>query len=717
MQVIRLCLIVCRCAALALLFGLALERSASAQDNKGPGTGFRIALNLEGDPGDFPSHVCVISVAREGITLDRNRDSQISLSVPEPEIRSRTGEPDQRGPKGGEAIGVSCLDERGPCEPKISIPRDTDNHRLVCAKNTRETKQPWRVAVIHLREVRYDGGTASANLSPIDQPRLDGNVVTLSVRSVISKAKTIDLVGAVIGGHYAESSYRPMETDSAKIALGEAAPSVRGIMRLPLIPRCRTHEIVLPPGTREVSARAHLETGREPFSCDVHLDTSRQFKMRIPYVAERTTKRVVVVASDDRGATSARYTGTWIDFEPPPAIELKHTMVRFSWKRDCLYPKTVSCPAVTVVSTGLACRSAPSGSAPDVCDYVCGSVETGKTRRAQRPGAGGRAARYEPQFSMPARLRFARPKSDEAWEDTLAYGNQLLSGFVSAADRRVDVSLRRWGTSEEVSRLLHRRAAGIEWLVVRGPTGTEHYVRPEPDSAARLWIPGVSCGDVFSFRIVGERAYHDDEVKVTEGVIEFPHPESQEIIFLRDIALGGIADLARRNPAFPAGDEWELDWFGFVRGVVGLRPRGTAVQIELRASFMLGSHLYYPLRAPGELAAAPHSEDVLFSRSMLEAGVFWIAWPKVHLGGSAGLAVSAPIWSDDFRRAGAPQPALTWGLAGRYLFTRRTSVELGQRFIYRDLNYTFSTDFRGAPTWSTTASLPVQLELGLRIAL
>lgn len=687
----------------------------------------KIVINLDGPAGDFPSHLCVITVAAPTAAKTVSSGKKIPLDAIDEQIRGATGDrPKTKEFSGADAAG--CVSEAGACAPSFEVPEEKKpdgallEHYVLCAKNQRVTRagEGLRVVVAHLREIRFANDQLEL-LSIMEKPRLDGNVATLSVRPGTKNTGAIHLVGAIVGGHYAVSGYQSLATESRGAAEArDSLPIVNGLLRLPLTLRCDEHEVELPPAVITSAATVTLSEGSTKLGeCKASVDASRRFKMSLPYLPGTALKTLRVQTGDAKEHTLAKYGRTWVEPRPPPVVALQHLAVSLSWERDCLYPFNESdgltCPNATILGAGLECTGKPRASAPDdpdqrpkVCSYICDSTAVDAAPHRAK------GERRSIHFSLPARVRFQRPGSDEVWEEELSYGNQILSGYVASSDRHVDVDLSLWGSAEEIGAITSRPAARLEWIAVRGPTGTEHFVAPK--ALQRLGVPGVRCGDVLSYRMLGDREYTDGYITVNHGKLSFPRPEEREQIFFSGLGFGGGGAVPMTPIAYESQGIYivPVEPFVTVRGIVGLRPPGAEYSGELRLSVMVGPHSYFPITDSAITLTEREWEQVAYARYALDLALWWTPNASFYVGIGPGLMVGSPFTRKHLVRVGAPQPSFSPALVARYRVSRQVSFEATLRVSLHENVYVFNTDFKRSPQVQTFPTHPFLFDLTLR---
>ena len=535
--------------------------------------------------------------------------------------------------------GAGCVGDVAGCEPAFSLKRERptpaapQQRFIACKANTQPgAGRRAQVAVLEIRAYRNDAGEEAIELPEVSKLSVPGGKVTFEV----SEAKRAAIVSAnVVGGHYAPAPGR----DVAE------AREVR------LEPLCQTHEIVVPPATgiREIGVAFDGGAG-EPSECTEHLGASRRFKMSLPFSASRTLKTLKVTTGDRRRGTFARYEGTWTDERAPAVVTLRSTAVSFTWQRDCLYPDVggaLVCPIAQIADAGLPCSPGVphrGRDVPDTCTYVC---DPGAPRERSREANAQTPAPTVP-FDLPTRVLFRRPGSDETWQIALGYGGQELIGFVAAADRHVDVDLSLWGGAGSIDEIRSRRAARIQWVAIRGPTGDEHYVAPALHQ--RVSLPGVRCGDQLGYRPVGEREYGETHVKVEGGRIRLERPEQQEELLITglSVGVGGVFPIVSARSGSERFD-LPIEPVVVARGALGVRPPGRALALELRGSFMFGPRRYFPIADPSSTTRA--HEDVPDARFGIDPVVWWTFASQIHVGAGVGAGGGAPP------PAAAPPPA------------------------------------------------------------
>lgn len=471
----------------------------------------------------------------------------------------------------------------GMCAPRIVLrhrdPRFPDS--IVCRRDPQSNDQTKRVVVLLVEQLV--GGDLKPELNDI---QLSNTVASLEWLFDKPRKADVEFSVTAIGGHY--YGLGRTYTDRAKVVV-------------PLRLRCRDHDVQIPAvaGPPDMRVDVTIRSGAHEVLCTgMRLDDDRR-TLRVPLPHREGRKTITIDVGTPRDAYYTRLAAHWNTVEPPPVVVTQVEAVSFRWKRHCLYPKVAECPTARIPDVGIECAE-PSALASDAhsseCAYVC----------ERAPGADP-ASEAHVSFTLPVRLSFQRKlrglrANDDVWEDVLSYSDQLLSGYVKAEDRYLDLSFDRWIPSEAAAKggpdaqsaLTARRWRSgdeISSVSITSPMGRVYTVTPQ--LGQRIPAPGVTCDEVLKYQIVGTRPYEESTVPISDGRIDLPHPTTSASRFAPGLKLlvGGL--IRFYSPSADRSPHGQV--LTGLQVIGSLRPKAWPVALELRAGYMLGQQAYYTL--------------------------------------------------------------------------------------------------------------------------
>lgn len=698
----------------------------------------RLFIDLQVEPGEEPRHLCVIAqLGAESATMQLNTlrpyllpGSGTSSTWRFGSIAAPAGLGAENGkifaalkamqaPARREDAGEPCgAADTSVCDPQIRVVQlspqpaggsaDTfapewDRLFIRCAENVQHTQGPPRVAVLlfnfHLPPSRQHVQPVMNDLA------LDGTVASFQLVSVLRRYEFVE--ASSIGGHYAFT--------------GSSSTEGR-ILRIPLTPRCRSYDVDVPPFQRNEAERAcaavELETEpeRPVLRQAVQILPSGRFSIDLPYLTERATRTIAVEIGKPDASGVHRFEGRWSDPMPPRVIKMRARTISFSWHRHCLYPARDRCPSARLAEAGVDC-SAPVRRG-DACHYTCGPRESAEDERPL-------------DFSLPTRVSFRSPATEDTWEEQLSYGGQELSGYVKPDERYLDVDFSQWTatTGEPLRDMLRRPGEQIDYVVIGAPGLPAANLKPASGPGRpRIRVPGVRCHDVLTYRIVGDRNYKQGTTRVERGRIALDAPSATA----DDMVSFGITAGAGAVVPFlhdDSGRSLVTRPYGVIQGVIVIRALPTLLPewpafarplLEIRAGFLATTVAYFPLRVSDtSFEGAPaQREEVWFSRYPVDALVIWPVLSNLHVGAGAGAVLGHPFSTDDSGTVGSLQGSLsiTPLLLSYRLGRSRASVEAAARVFPSEIVKAYEPGgFRGEPTVRNLDATSILFETKLRI--
>lgn len=562
------------------------------------------------------------------------------------------------------------------CKAQFEVPPDDDNNKVYqnisCVKNDqRQPGSELRVAVLRIEGSFYKrlgagspGATQSVALTDL---RLNGNLAQLTLNEAIRQFDHISVM--VVGGHY---------------ALGDGGYSAGARLDLPLLLRCRLHEIRAPVFATTESTKVKVEVGLptgDKIECkDPRIDRG-QFAMYLPYlIGEREVQRTVDVDVGKLGEPGyAHFFGGWTGVIPPPVVNLKADAVSFSWRVHCLHgwratDVVFTCPEATLVDAGVPCKPRPNLK-QRTCDYVC----DWRVAHPYNSDAGMR-------FDLPTRVRFQRGSTgrepfDEAWDEQLTRGNQELSGYVAPEWRHIRLDLGAWGVFPK---------GAVRRVEVISAAGKSHVVGyDEKAESVGVSIPNVGCQDKLTYQIYGYHIHEPVDKALEQGVLTLDHPADTAKHFSTRGALGlGFftphAINGRNTGTIPhAVGRLDLSW----------RPELSSWGYALQIGVLTSQQPYVPISDSGRASVIGKA---WFNRYFVGEAITFELSDRAYVGGSLWLLAGHAVVPDEVAKVGhlRVDGALSVFVGG-YTKVDLFAIELGLRWLMADRATVITTDYRG----------------------
>lgn len=727
-----------------------------------------ITVDLVSEPRDLPSFACVVhsfptTATRTGLgdLLDPNsRVSRMSrsdgttggtLGVPSPpdpptdplelqvyaEVRSAF-----------EAMSApsvaSCGAGSSACSPTFSVKRreGKDRQYIQCAGNSvavEQTGSPRRVLVLAVDV------PAPERFARVESVFLTGNVVSIRLAGDgVTQDEPDTAVATVLGGHYDE---------------GTTASAVANRIQLPIVPRCHTREIRIPPVDAshrdlEVSYAVKTPTGSDLVVCDAAADAPLTVLVPSAHAKAEVDGITVNVRDTDPEksgvggpAIVARFATSWTSRNPPEHIEFRPRSISFQWHPPCDYPMKIdhehaeACPRVSLADAGLDCmapivprpkgrqdqrrRGGRPGDAPmprsasvpdqgtatidDTCQYTC--------------PAGAVTSSLPP---LPLNVRFEAPSNLGTWFDVVRRVDDTLVGYVTSDAKQFLLDV------EAEPRARHVEPRGIDvpgdrlaTLEVTSANGAVHSLVPTPDAqpftpdARPFALPGAGCHEILRYRWTGDREYDQSTVTLNHGRLEVPHPWETARILSVPVEMAGGALWLASKPFAPAS--FDPRPTGILSGALRFHlltlPR---VSIEIRVTNMFSIQPYGPLNTVDNSASAytpnaPYDRLVLSFPGVMALGNF-IDHPIEIFGDPLAFGAGFPLQPTDSAYVGgtrgiwAPSAGLRWTF-------RIVSLTGSLRGVYPDPIYQYtSANFLGNPAQNEHDVVSYGVDLGVGIS-
>jgi hypothetical protein len=591
-----------------------------------------VSLDLRAEPGDAPTHLCVVSEAQSA----RARRLLVDTLLPQTEavdegrrnrtwfVKSEVWSGDRKSaqrlqcakqPKG------STADPLGDCRPRIEVPPglagDGDLY-VACTpdsltQGTLETgPRPLYILLEHLE------GSPPA----IESVRLAGGIATIGVQANLDQ---VLVTARSLGGHYLPHQVSVRGTaDSGRDNQDDGPP--RRNIKLDLAPRCDFVEVRLPrtrlvPADRDrLSVRVHgmeFDVSR----CVGPLTSSEVLQIRIPQAPLGVGTIDVDLAATEEGKAAARFGASWEGAWPRKPFPLQFNQVSFSWTRPaCIYPEG-RCP-VAVLESGTQCDGTPTEGG---CDYRC-------------PGD---VTEDAIDLSFPLKVTFRKSDPVQEWEDKLVQNGQTLTSYVPNDETYLNANVNGWRTNEPANR--------IKEVEVFGEDGGVHRYSVSHVPTLQMKVPGASCEPI-AFHVRGDRAHEDAVASVDDGQIEFGDPRrtARRIAVNLTMAVGGGPAWSDKLPGTDGNDVPPVYFSGLAMLALQYRPRppGWArVGYEVRIGGTLGRWGFIENEATASSSAETTNQEqrLGWGRVLFEPGLVFAAHERVGVGAGLGLGFSFPF--------------------------------------------------------------------------
>ncbi len=580
---------------------------------------------------------------------------------------------------------------RGPCAPRLRLKLDPqlrpERYRVSCAENVRSHAGDSQARTL-LMFVDFE---RPRGFSPIIRGvRLDGSVVHLKYGSDI-KSWPFPVIN-VIGGDYVADRSRVMAERQAQ---------------LPLTTVCRQHTVQLPPmvgmvDETPVGVEVTLESppGEPLMQCSTTPGAGGRFSMALPYV-ESPGEKTLNVSAGPSESPLARFRASWHTTRAPSVVETRVRSLSFGWREHCMFTGPSAgraCPSARLELQGVACEA--TGNTAGECSYHCGRDD------------------LPLDFDLPVAVQLEGPH-EERWTDSLAYVGQRIEGYVEPGARRLSVDFSAWGADNAaVARQGSVRGDRIHHVEVASPNGTLHRVVPSEQGSQLLFVPGATCGDLLTYRLVGDRYYDEALVQVRHGSLRLDHPaHSGHRVALNIGVGGGLAMASDPDPHTQPSGTLVLALSARPFGAIQEAPRASAVWFELpNLAYSVTALPHRPL-TDYRLSYAGPPVSMVYSRIFASTLVLAeVLHPRFTLGGGPALAVGYPIDLEQVERYGGVQLAPAWVTELRWRVQRMASLTLTSRF-FPLRKEVFLPEESGNPIRKQKRVLGNDLEAGLRFGL
>ncbi len=635
-----------RCFALALVaMAWLVSAEARAADPFGV-----VTVDLRPQAGEVPTHICVVSQDAGPRTRNKLAEFLDAKALDDGTLELL---PEAWG--ASERNTDSCTGEGGAsCVPRLKLPLGSDKasdlHAACSADSLLSAEGSERPRLLVLLLEHLEGSPPA-----IESLNLTGGVATIGVKANLRR---IVVTARSLGGHYVphERSYRAERSglDSTLIVL-------------PITPRCRTIDLVLPGARVRSDDRERMGlrvygSKLDVVSCIGPLRGSSKMSVRVPRApSEGGSLEVFIDPREGEQPAATRFGGRWDGAWPPSRFELAAEQIGFSWQRpECVYPDN-ECP-VAVLEGGVECSST---SLEGSCHYMC-------------PGQVDDSQIVEIEF--PVAVTFKKDGPRQTWTDILQRPGQTLVSYVPGDQIYLDAELESWSTRVPGSRVSDFEILGNDGSVRRYGVGGA--------DTLHVHVPGATCEPV-RYKLVGDRKYKEGVAEIRDGKLDFgaAHQTARLMSFNLMLAQGGgPAIILGRAPNVAT----EVYFVVEAQLAASFRPRKakySRVAGELRLGGNIGQWGFYGPETVGDDPRRVRSK-IAWARFLIEPAVVVNVVHPLALSVGVGVGSSWPIrgadvaTTDRFGLILAPSLSarfyvrrwLSFVLQGRAMFLERTSL-------------------------------------------
>jgi hypothetical protein len=587
-------------AALALAWAWAWGRPALAADPFGV-----VTVDLRPQAGEVPTHICVVSQDRG--PRARTTLGEFLASEPSADATLLVRPQAWDGVEGG---ATDCTGTDGTsCAARVELPqgagRASDLWAACTADSLLSVERARHPRLLVLLLEHLEGSPPA-----IESLNLTGGVATVGVRAELRR---IIVTARSLGGHYAphERAYRAERsgTDSTLVVL-------------PITPRCRAIDLVLPGARLRTDDRARLRVTANGSDLDVEscvgsLRGTSRVTVQLPGApVDAGALEVFLAPREGEPPGATRFGGRWEGAWPPGRFELVAEQVGFWWQPPaCIYPRD-ECP-VAVLDGGAAC----SATAIDgKCRYTC-------------PGQVDEAQILEIDF--PVAVTFTKSSPAQSWNDVLQRPGQTLGSYVGGEQTYLRAEIGGWKTRTPGSR--------IDAFEILGNDGTTRRYGVGGAKSLDVQVPGATCEPV-RYELVGDRHYVEGVAVIEDGRLDFGDPHRTARILSFNLVLlqgGGLSIIPNRAPNVRT----EAYFAGLAQLAASFRPRRPALArlaIELRVGGMLGQWGYYGPESVGDDERRVRTK-LAWARFLFEPAIVVDVVHPLAISAGLGVGSSWPI--------------------------------------------------------------------------
>jgi hypothetical protein len=319
-----------------------------------------------------------------------------------------------------------------------------------------------------------------------------------------------------------------------------------------------------------------------------------------------------------------------------------------------------------------------------LCEYDCPAEQLGAT------------------FPLPTTVAFSVGKQNDAWQERLTHVGQVLSSYADRETRQFVVDFdSSWNGRAE------RAGDRIDYVELRSPRGLVYRFVHSPNQ--RMTIPGATCDDPLTYRVVGQRDFEEGSAAITQGRVSIGDPDVHARVVTWGAHIGG-------GFTFPVDTMANIEPHAVLGVDLRVHPKWPAPWVfEGNVVYMVGPGWYQPLETPdnanqNEVATAVYNRAFVSAMPVLLVGDLFEA-------GFSPLAVGFgwPVRNVDHARL--PTFQATWNLHGllRLRVARKFAFEINVRYSPREVVLVHSGDFLGTPSHDDRAISLFLLDLGMHL--
>lgn len=622
-----------------LVAGLAYATPARAAGDFGV-----VTVDLRPQTGEVPTHICVVSQEKGPRTRNSLGDFLGSEPLDDATLAVRS-----KAWGGTEDSGTRCTGEGGAsCVPRVELPQGSSKASDVYAACTMDSllsaeraRHP-RLLVLLLEHLE---GSPPA----IESLNLTGGVATVGVKANLRR---IVVTGRSLGGHYVphERAYR-----------GERSGQDNTLIVLPITPRCRNIEVILPGARvreddrkrmRVAVANRHLDVDK----CVGPLRGSSRMSLQVPMTsADEGGLEVFIDPREGERPAATRFGGRWDGPWPPSRFELAAEQIGFTWRRpECIYPVDV-CPRA-VLDGGVECTPT---SIEGACHYLCpGSVDESQVI----------------EIEPPVVVTFEKEDPRQSWTEILQRPGQTLTSYVPGDQIYLDAEIGDWQTRIPGSRVGDFEILGNDGSVRRYGVGGA--------KTLRVHVPGATCEPV-RYELVGDRNYKEGVAEIRDGKLDFGDAQktARLLSFNLNVSQGGGAALIA---GAPENVKTEVHFNVLVQLAMTFRPRNpkySRIAGELRLGGMIGQWGFYGPETVGDEKRRIRSK-IPWARFLVEPALVVNVAHPLALSAGLGIGSSWPIRGEDVPTTDRYPFILVPSLDARFYVRRWLSFVLQGRAIF-----------------------------------
>lgn len=604
-----------------------------------------VTVDLRPQAGEVPTHICVVSQdegPRTRNTLADFLEKEALADATLPVL-----------PKAWEAnsASASCTGEGGvSCLPRVQLPQGSDTAGDLYAACTSdsllslERAQHPRLLVLLLEHLE---GSPPA----IESLNLTGGVATIGVKANLRR---IVVTARSLGGHYTphERAYR-----------AERSGLDNTLIVLPLTPRCRSIDLVLPGARIRADDRKRMTL--EAYGAQLDVDScvgalrgSSKMSVQLPRAPEEGgSLQVRIEPREGQRPAATQFGGRWDGAWPQRRFELAAEQVGFEWQKPlCVYSET-QCPQAELEG-GIECTPTVLEGA---CHYTC-------------PGTVDDVQIVEVEF--PIAVTFKKDSPRQTWTDILQRPGQSLSSYVPGDQTYLTAETGDWETDIPGSR--------VEAFEILGNDGSVRRYGVGGAKTLDVHVPGATCEPV-RYKLVGDRHYKEGVAQIEDGKLVFGDALKTARLMSFNIVInqgGGPALISGAPPNVQ--EEREVYFIVLAQLAANFRPRNpkyARLAGELRLGGTIGQWGFYGPESVGDSARRVR-EKIAWARFLVEPALVVDVAHPLAMSFGFGVGSSWPIQGSNVPTTDRFAPILAPSMDLRFQVRRWLSFVLQARAIF-----------------------------------